>query len=435
MYWYLAGTAAALVMVWYCIRKYPAKSVKRQASGCFLVGMVLALFMAAVDEKASTEQALKRKAAGEGEYLQQYKVDAQGILEGYDMSVEVSEEKLSQREKQEIFEKAKEELEERILGENVSLQEITGDLYLPQTLQESAVEVEYSFSDYEVFAPDGTMQKQISEPTLVEIQAELFCQGESCLYCFYIQAVPEEKSTQQQFADAVYAALQEENKREDTKEFRLPGEVAGVELSWKKEKENRSIIMVFLGAAAGICILFSEREKQKKQDREEKERLLLDYPEIASKLVLLLGAGMNTALAWEKIAAAYERGCAEYSQKNMRKAEKYQSRHPAYEYMVLALSEMRDGVGEAQVYERFGERCRLPQYRKLSALLVQNIRQGNREICRMLEECAREAFEIRKETAKKAGEAAATKLLFPMILMLLVVLVILIFPAVLTMQL
>ena len=46
----------------------------------------------------------------------------------------------------------------------------------------------------------------------------------------------------------------------------------------------------------------------------------------------------------------------------------------------------------------------------------------------LLEE-AKEAMEERRQLAKKMGEEAGTKLLFPMILMLLVVLVILIVPA------
>ena len=45
---------------------------------------------------------------------------------------------------------------------------------------------------------------------------------------------------------------------------------------------------------------------------------------------------------------------------------------------------------------------------------------------------AEEAMEDRRQLAKKMGEEAGTRLLFPMILMLLVVLVILIVPAVLS---
>jgi len=48
----------------------------------------------------------------------------------------------------------------------------------------------------------------------------------------------------------------------------------------------------------------------------------------------------------------------------------------------------------------------------------------------MLEEEAREAWEIRKNQAKKAGEEAGMKLLFPMMLLFILILVMLLFPAV-----
>ena len=54
---------------------------------------------------------------------------------------------------------------------------------------------------------------------------------------------------------------------------------------------------------------------------------------------------------------------------------------------------------------------------------------------RILEVEAIESFEERKELAKRIGEEAGTKLLFPMMLMLLIVIVIVIVPAFLSFQL
>ena len=54
---------------------------------------------------------------------------------------------------------------------------------------------------------------------------------------------------------------------------------------------------------------------------------------------------------------------------------------------------------------------------------------------KILEVEAVESFEERKELAKRIGEEAGTKLLFPMILMLLIVLVIVIVPAFLSFKL
>ena len=128
---------------------------------------------------------------------------------------------------------------------------------------------------------------------------------------------------------------------------------------------------------------------------------------------------MNIPLAWEKIALAYqakrERGELE---------ERY-----AYEEMLHTLHEIRDGVGELKAYENFGNRCSLSIYRRLSALIVQNVRKGAQGMQKLLEQEEWESYEQRKAQARQAGEEAGTKLLFPMGIMLVVVLVILVVPA------
>lgn len=59
---------------------------------------------------------------------------------------------------------------------------------------------------------------------------------------------------------------------------------------------------------------------------------------------------------------------------------------------------------------------------------------GTRGITVLLEQEAQNAFEERKHAAKRYGEEAGTKLLFPMMLMLGIVMVILLVPAVLAFQ-
>ena len=92
--------------------------------------------------------------------------------------------------------------------------------------------------------------------------------------------------------------------------------------------------------------------------------------------------------------------------------------------------DIRKGMGERQAYEQFAHRIGLPSYRRLISILNRNLEKGTRDVCEMLEEEAREAWEIRKNQAKKAGEEAGMKLLFPMMLLFILILVMLLFPAV-----
>ena len=91
--------------------------------------------------------------------------------------------------------------------------------------------------------------------------------------------------------------------------------------------------------------------------------------------------------------------------------------------------EMESGVSELDAYEHFGQRCGLLSYSRFCSLLSQNLRKGNRELLSALRQEAEEAFENRRNIARKMGEEAGTRLLFPMIIMLAVTMVIIIIPA------
>ena len=77
----------------------------------------------------------------------------------------------------------------------------------------------------------------------------------------------------------------------------------------------------------------------------------------------------------------------------------------------------------------WGRRCGLSVYKTFATLLVQNLRKGNREILDMLERESQEAFENRKRRAKILGRAGWNQIAAPMMLMLVIVFVILLYPA------
>ena len=90
---------------------------------------------------------------------------------------------------------------------------------------------------------------------------------------------------------------------------------------------------------------------------------------------------------------------------------------------------MDSGIAEAEAYRRFGERCGQMKYKTFSTLLIQNLQKGSRRLGDILEKEAMEAWEERKRKARVLGEAASTKLLVPMVMMLLVVMAIIMIPA------
>ena len=102
--------------------------------------------------------------------------------------------------------------------------------------------------------------------------------------------------------------------------------------------------------------------------------------------------------------------------------------------MVRTCAEMNTGVPERSAYERFARRCDTKRILKTGIAFVPECKKGTTDILKLLEQESQSAFEQHKNLAKKKGEEAGTKLLFPMILMLMTVMAMLMFPAIVSFQ-
>ncbi len=196
--------------------------------------------------------------------------------------------------------------------------------------------------------------------------------------------------------------------------YYLPASWDGRKLKWEVPYDNTGNLLSAIAiTAAFVMIVITAREEQKERARRYEE-LMMDYPGLIMKFTLLVQAGMTVRNAFRKIAVDYKR-----------KKEK----HIAYEEIVTACHEMESGVSELEAYRRFGERCGHVKYKTFATLLIQNLQKGSRYMGEMLEKESVEAWDDRKRKAKVLGEAATTKLLVPMVLMLGVVMAIVMLPA------
>ncbi|CBK75464.1 Bacterial type II secretion system protein F domain [Butyrivibrio fibrisolvens 16/4] len=106
-----------------------------------------------------------------------------------------------------------------------------------------------------------------------------------------------------------------------------------------------------------------------------------------------------------------------------------QEKRPGFEEILKTYRKIVDGKGEIQALEELGKSSECKEYRKLSMLLVQNLKKGSKDLLESLEKEESAAFEMRKQRALRLGEEASTKLLIPLAGMLFLVIVVLIVPA------
>ena len=97
---------------------------------------------------------------------------------------------------------------------------------------------------------------------------------------------------------------------------------------------------------------------------------------------------------------------------------------------VLRLAgELKNGASEGKAYEAFGRRIGLKPYLRCAALLVSQLQKGSGAMREGLEREAALAWEMQRSRVTKKGEEAQTKLLFPMMGMLFLVMGVVMIPA------
>ena len=425
MYLCIAAAVIGLLADVVCVRKGRQKEWGLYAL-ILVVSGILGILICVEDGSYDTKQrqdVIERPTPGSGDIEKTYVLSVEDLEIKEPYRVTIENRHLTKVELEELFEQAVQELEQAFLGENESFDRITQKVFLVTDVLDGRVEVNWRFDNYQTVNLEGELQQEAltEEGTMVQVTATLSYEDIQVEHQFSMMVYPSPKTETERFYERLERDLQIKNESTD-EQFQLPEEVAGHALIWKKQKQKKPYTILLLGLCAMAGVAIGRKEDQRKAKAARDERLLAEYPQMLSQMELLLGAGMTVSNAWERIVVSYE---------NRRASMKEPTPPmPVYEEMRVTYHQMKDGVGERKAYEAFGERIGLQAYRRLSTLLVQNLRKGTAGLCKLLEKEMRDAFEAQESYAKKKGEELQTKLLLPMMLMLGLVIVIIMIPAI-----
>lgn len=418
------GVLCVAVLVPVVGKKKVSSEVRRAAVVMILVSALAILAQISEEmESGGIELELVRPSYGEGDYEEEMTVDAEGILDGYSYQVVVPERILSKQEEQKLLEAAQQEIDDEFVKNNGEVRE---KAEIRKNYQEGAVSADWEFEPYDVVDDEGrVVEENIPENgILVKAAVTLRCESSECISERYFRVMPKELDEEHKMIREIENYLKKQS-ADPGDSIKLPEQLNGKKLIWNTKKEHLSEKILFLGGGIVIILPFVEQSRKKEREKKRKALLELQYADMVSNLVLLLGAGMTVSKAWNRLTENY-----------MNERQKRTiCRKEVYEEMQRTSFEIKNGMGEERAYERFGERCGGYRYRKFGNLLAQNLRKGSRGLTRLLEQEAEDAFEERKSMARKLGEEAGTKMLFPMILMLGAVMLILAFPAMRSMEL
>ncbi|ADG83277.1 type II secretion system F family protein [Thermincola potens] len=172
--------------------------------------------------------------------------------------------------------------------------------------------------------------------------------------------------------------------------------------------------LVFGLILSALLYYWVDKDLEKKL-KMKKRQILIELPGFINTLALLINAGLPFSSAVHKVVHDSDPD------------------RPLYKEMNYVLADIGAGKPIHQAYEDFARRCRIPEITRFVSTIIQNLNRGNGDIVYVLRTLAQEAWEKRKDIARKQGEEASSKLVFPMVMVFIAVAIIVLAPAIMTM--
>lgn len=382
--------------------------------------VVLSAMLLSISFFLPENRRFERNSFGEGEKEIPLILEKDGEIKEYSLRLE--EQSLSTAELNTLFDDFFKDLERNMKGKNPSLNKVTDSLIFDEDLDGYPFEISYEPEDIDCIGWDGKTGvsfRQLREGdtiiTGILVTAEYGAYSRSKKYEIHLTKT-EDKGKVSPFQKVIKRLQKREKDTRKDKTFLIP-EAYGKVTIQRGNKDKTAWKILFL-ACVLVCLLpiyhYTNLKEKEKQCRKE---TIQDFPIIVHLLTLYMGAGLSFSSSVRRISEDYQK-----RQRN--KEKKY-----AFEEIVRMDRQMRMGVSQKEACISWGKRFQETMYHKLSLILIQTISKGTREARVMMENAEKNAFLQRVERAKKEGEEAGTKLLFPMIILLCLVMILIMYPA------
>lgn len=401
------------------LRKRRNKLLKR-ISIISLIGIVVLIIM--IFYNISENNLVKE--ISRGEYSEGAReIDLVMQVEGEDaheIKIQVDSKQYEEDEVERLYQMFLSELEKSVLGENQNWDYIIYDLDFVKELKGYPFSITWESSNYKLLSRSGERiaenisndESEHSNEAVITAKIQ-YMDFERKVYFFPRLCLSEAEKSDMYIKDLEYQiSLDEEKSREDAF-YLLPEVISGKEVEFREINEPKYIEWILFIVVLIIGTVIFEREKVNQEIEKRAEELERMYPEIVSKMALLLCAGYTIRNAWERMVVDYEK----------RKEKSF-----PYEQMKIADQQMKNGESEGKIYESFGLKCGNQKYLEFGALLSQNLRRGNKNFVQRMKEESKKAYKNRRELAVVASNKAETKMLIPMMLLLMIVLVVIVIP-------
>lgn len=346
-------------------------------------------------------------------------------------SFRIAPRELTQKQIAEKLDVFADTLPERILGKNKDLEHVITNLELIDEEPLTGIKIEWLSDSPEFLSNKGQIDsvgikeaetsktgKEDITGTIVKLTAVYKLKDQERQTSFLIRLLPDASSDDKQtLKNRLQNTIDnlEKNMPAD-KTLVLPKRLSGnISIKWKQDRSMALPEVIFAAFAAFILIYLFRYRKANAERKADREGILKDLPEFVNKLVLLLSAGLVTEAAVRKIIEDYQKhtDCR---------------RKPLYEGFCEIEKRMTEtNAPFLKELRLFAQKSDVREFIRFSAILEENIHTGS-SLSEKLEGEAAMLWFYRKKNAEEKGRLAETKLTFPLVIQLLVLMLITLAP-------
>lgn len=370
---------------------------------------------------------LKRNSFGQG--TKEVELSLKKEKKQEKLTYKLDEQKLSGAQIKQVYKQFFKKLGKQMAGNNTSLAKVTTSLNLPENIEGYPFEITYEFEEEDYIRLDGTLNKKEqgklrkgeTHTTYVTVKAvyRQYEQSKKYTVCIFPKT---DKVQHGLFYKTEQYLKNKESGDRYSKEVKIPSIYKTVKI--KEEQEGVGSWGIFILVLA-VCLFIPIHNYLKLREDGEKcqSEAERDFPVIVYLLTLYMGAGLSFFSAVKRIGANYQK------QQRQGRKKKY-----AFERILIMEQQMNNGISQKDACYNWGMQFKTDSYQKFSLILMQSFAKGAKEAAILMETEEREAFSRRVDRAKREGEEASTRLLFPMILLLGEVMLLVMYPALIRFQ-
>ena len=346
--------------------------------------------------------------------------------------VKVKSRQKSRTEKEKQLKQFANQLKTIILGENEDLLHISKPLNLIEKDQKTGIVIDWETDRPDVINEKGQLDLIHADGRItVNLSAMLKLDEITEKRSIVVKTVvsPHREDIEQSLSFKLKETIREVADDTFSQQTALPDQIGDeISVRWKREKKGGTGLITGIAVFILFLLYLKRYDGLEKELKRDTESILSDLPDFANKLVLLLNAGMVVSSALIKIADDYEknyllidRGDTNtirkifYEELNEIKNKVYQSN----------ASMMRELVD-------FAQRSGIRELIRLTFIISDNWNKGS-TLAEKLEAESGFLWISRKKRAEEKGHLAETKLTFPLVVSLMILIIVTIAPAMMVM--